>query len=330
MTVFKYMKWKLLIPLIPLSFVFSFVVYRMTDENLNDTALRLSEPIPSVLTESSRQNFKTNLSHTEKNPCADGNIDKKSQADFVNRWKTYQAKNIEFFNFLLQVQIHKPIVHSMGSILGHQDEMSENRNWIKHFEHHICFLQLTKEKQQAVDLLKIFISSLLKSFDFAQPFSQNIQSVRILKAALIEIEKFQSVSGFEQKIQLLDFKKLTHSSHFFHFQSVINSIENLKSKMKLTPKVYLPSLMIQPGRLKNQMALMTLNSEPKMIQANPRAAWYDVKNLELIYLSLFQKSILGQPAILQAELFELKELATDLSRKSNRLENDKSVADDTK
>lgn len=318
------MKWILLVIL---SFILSFVVYRMTDEKLSDTAIKLSEPLPFVLKQPQLSDFQTDLSQFEKNLCASGggSIEK-----FVKQWEDYLNRNPDFFKHLLEVRIQTPMAHSSDSILGHQDVIAENLNWIRHFEHHICYLELTQNDKEAVRLLKILMSSVLKSFEFAQPFAQNIQSVMLLTSALYEIEKHKSISGFEEQIQNLDFKKISRLSDQFHFQSVMNSLENLKSKMKLSPKVYLPSVMIQPGRLKNQMALISLDPELKMMQASPKASWSDVKNLELIYLSLFQKTIQGQRERLETEMFSLKELATDLSRKSGGLENDNPGASDTK
>ena len=132
------------------------------------------------------------------------------------------------------------------------------------------------------------------------------------------------------QIRQLDFDKLAFLSSQFHFQSVMNSMENVKDKMKLTPKVYLPTLMIQPGRLMNRMAQVIESDEFEPENPNPNGAWYDVRNLELIYLSLFKKSVFSQKEQLEDELFELKELVTDLSRKQAQEGNDKSGAQQTK
>lgn len=318
------MKWILFVIL---SFALSFVVYRMTDEKLSDVAIQLSEPLPAVVKQPLLSDFQTDLSQFEKNLCANLNGDTEK---FVKLWESYLSSNSAFFKQLLEVRIQTPISHSTDSILGHQDAMRENLIWIRHFEHHICYLELTQNGAEAVRLLNILISSVLKSFEIAQPFVQNTQSAKLLASALYEIEKHQMMSGFKKQIQNLDFEKISRLSEQFHFQSVINSLENLKSKMKLSPTVFLPSVMIQPGRLKNQMALISLDPEMKLAQANPKASWSDVQNLELIYLSLFQKSIKGQRERLETEVFSLKELATDLSRKTSGLENDNSGAHDTK
>ena len=318
------MKW---IVLTLLSFVLSFGVYRMTDENLNETALQLSQPLPEDLAWPQMLDFKNDLNQFQNNLCASegGNTQ-----EFVSQWEVYLSQNAKLFKQLLEVRIQTPITHSANSILGHQDVMLENLKWIRHFEHQICYLELTQKKSEAIELLKVFMSSVLKSFEFAQPFAQNVQSVKLLSSALFEIEKHQTTSGLEELIMNLDFKKIAHLSDRFHFQSVMNSLENLKDKMKLSPKVYIPSVMIQPGRLRNQMAQIYLNSDLQISQPSPHAAWYDVGNLELIYLSLFQKAVNGQREELESELLSLKEFATDLSRKSERFENDKSEAGDTK
>jgi hypothetical protein len=320
------MKWMFLFLL---SFVLSFGVYRMTDEELNETALELSKPLPQVLPELKVHDFKTDLSQFPQNLCA-SETEAEDQKKFINLWEGYTAERLGFFKHLLEVWIQMPITHSADSILGHQDAMLANLQWIRHFEHQICYYELTGKKNEAIKFLKIFMSSVLKSFEFAQPFAQSVQSVRLLSSALIEIEKYETTSGFEEQILNLDIKTITHLSDQFHFQSVINSLENLKDKMKLSPKVYIPAVMIQPGRLKNQMAQITLSLDLQIPQVKPDAAWYDVRNLELIYLSMFQKAVMSQRETLDSELFSLKELATDLSRKSDGLENDKSKDVETK
>lgn len=324
------MKLKLLILLIPFSLVLSFIVYRWTDQDLSETALQLSRPLQKVFIETPNFELTTDLSQFGQNPCATENRAETSHIQFVNQWKDYQIKNSESFKKLLQVRIQNPIVHSAQSILGYQEVMKENRNWIRLFEYHICYLELSGNQLEAESLLKVFMSSVLKSFEYPQPFAQNIQSLQLLYSALIEIEKFQSLSGLEEQISQLDEQKLVQLSNQFHFHSVINSIENLKDKMKLSPQIYLPSLMIQMGRLKNQMALITLDPETGLTQASSQAGWYDVKNRELIYISLFHKSIQNQKEFLETELGELKELALDLSRKSNLLKNDNSNVSKTK
>lgn len=326
MTILNPMKWMFLILL---SFILSFGVYRMTDEELNETALELSKPLPQVLTDFKVRDFKTDLSQFPQNLCA-SESEPEDQKKFANLWEVYTAQRLEFFKHLLEVRIQTPITFAADSILGHQDVMLANLQWIRHFEHQICYFELTGKKNEAVKFLKIFMSSVLKSFEFAQPYAQSLQSVRLLSSALHEIEKYEATSGFEEQIQKLDIKKITHLSDQFHFQSVINSLENLKDKMKLSPKVYIPAVMIQPGRLKNQLAQITLNSDLQIPQVNPHATWYDVRNLELIYLSMFQKAVNSQRETLDSELFSLKELVTDLGRKSDRLENDKSQVVETK
>lgn len=282
----------------------SFWVYRNTDEKESERArdlFAMSEGRPVVW--ASLGQLSDPPEDWEK-PICYGKNQSGQKEKFVQQYIIWEQNNKGRLDHFLNEYTKTPPRFDASSMAGYQEGLKLFKEATALFEIVVCYFDLTRQTPRLVKLFTDLSESLIQSLQFPQPLDYSVLAVDLLTSALHELQKFDS--GFKNKsgLEELGFDELYQRSQEFHAHSIFQSYERLKNQGWTDLKIWLPVMMIQPVRFKNQLSQVLFNESFQ--SPSTQSSWYDVENMERIYLQLYRNFLIGKESLLRKNCERLK------------------------
>lgn len=209
---------------------------------------------------------------------------------------------------ILRVELnntHSIIRLPKDSIFDHQLQIQKIENQFFEFKQKI--VDLKKDKSHTAEVAKMIqgqIENSLESLYAVNPMKFMALNLRIIDYCLSEQDSLSLVLDQNLKARLtsLDTDSLFLRAARFHAQSILGSIQVLRrSQFFFNPSIYL----LQPQRLTNLMAEVSLNEKIKIAELGIENSWYKVHQMELVYVHFFKQLIYDSQVDLKSDVAQI-------------------------